>query len=151
LSAWSIGRTAALAREQKQDVAQAIAESCGGSVIFRGKIDIVSRWVEESMSKGSCTIEPIVGGDPETREARPSLRLFFINEIMEARLITPGKADEILSIVPDVISILDASTGASIGITEIRYGLRVSILAMRGADIWYTPAGLERVGPKEFG
>jgi hypothetical protein len=46
---------------------------------------------------------------------------------------------------------LDGSDGMPIGVTEVRYGLRVDIIAMPAPAVWYTEQGLKRVGPTVFG
>ena len=53
--------------------------------------------------------------------------------------------------VPDIITVLDSTTGEAIGTEAIRYGQRVQILELRAPEIQTTPKGLEHVGPRAFG
>ena len=53
--------------------------------------------------------------------------------------------------VPDIITVLDSTTGEAIGTEAIRYGQRVQILVLRAPEIQPTPKGLEHVGPRAFG
>jgi DUF917 family protein len=52
---------------------------------------------------------------------------------------------------PDLITLLDADTGAPITSETIRYGLRVVAIAIPCAPQWRTAAGLKLVGPRYFG
>ncbi|MGH2614246.1 MAG: DUF917 family protein, partial [Thermomicrobiales bacterium] len=52
---------------------------------------------------------------------------------------------------PDLITILDAETGEPITTEGLRYGFRVSVLAMPCDPRWRTPEGLKVVGPGYFG
>lgn len=49
------------------------------------------------------------------------------------------------------IQMLDGADGMPTGVTEVRYGLRVDIIAMPAAAVWYTDEGLKRAGPTVFG
>jgi DUF917 family protein len=150
VAAWEIGRTAALARQQKKDVAQAVTSKCGGEVLFRGKIDLVTRKVENGFTQGRCTVVPLdyIGSQDNVDTY---LSLTFENEFLEAVLKIAGKADQTLAIVPDLIAFLETGSGVPIGITELRYGLRVTLIALRAPDLWYTPEGLALGGPGQFG
>lgn len=49
------------------------------------------------------------------------------------------------------MQMLDGADGNPIGVTEVRYGLRVDIIAMPAPTVWYTEEGLKRAGPTVFG
>jgi DUF917 family protein len=53
--------------------------------------------------------------------------------------------------VPDLICVLDSQTGDAIGTELLRYGQRVSVLALPCDERWRTAAGLALVGPRAFG
>jgi hypothetical protein len=53
--------------------------------------------------------------------------------------------------VPDIICVMDSVSGEAIGTESLRYGQRVSVVALPPAPILLTPKGLEHVGPRAFG
>ena len=64
------------------------------------------------------------------------------------------KADgskDVLATVPDLISLVDENTAQPITAEEVRYGLRVAVIAMPCFPLWTTPQGLATVGPAVFG
>jgi DUF917 family protein len=52
--------------------------------------------------------------------------------------------------VPDLIFLLDVSTGENIGVQEYRYGLKVTVMIMAPHPLWTTKRGLEIGGPQAF-
>ena len=52
--------------------------------------------------------------------------------------------------VPDLITILDQD-GSAISTHDIRYGLRVSVIAMPAHPLWKTGVGVEGFGPRRVG
>lgn len=57
---------------------------------------------------------------------------------------------QVLTTVPDLICLLDVSTGEAIGVQEYRYGIKVNIIIMAPHPVWTTKRGLEIAGPKAF-
>ena len=52
---------------------------------------------------------------------------------------------------PDLICVLDTVSGEAIGTETVRYGQRVTVVALPAPPIFLTPKGLEHVGPRAFG
>lgn len=52
--------------------------------------------------------------------------------------------------VPDLISIL-GQDGEAIGSQDLRYGLRVNVIALPAHPLWNTERGLRVGGPEGFG
>jgi len=52
---------------------------------------------------------------------------------------------------PDLICVLDTVSGDAVGTETLRYGQRVTVVALPAAPILLTPKGLEHVGPRAFG
>lgn len=52
---------------------------------------------------------------------------------------------------PDLITVLDVHTGAALATHELRYGLRVAVIAMPAHPLWTTEVGLKMAGPEAFG
>ena len=56
-----------------------------------------------------------------------------------------------IATTPDLICVLDTESGEAVGSETIRYGQRVTIIALPAPDIYLTPRGLEHVGPRASG
>jgi DUF917 family protein len=80
----------------------------------------------------------------------------FQNEFLYAAYADSADPDdparqEIICTVPDLISILDQN-GEAIGSQELRYGLKVDVIAMAAHPLWTGDDRALRVGgPKGFG
>jgi uncharacterized protein len=57
----------------------------------------------------------------------------------------------VLASVPDLIIVLDSDSAEPITTEEIRYGFRVSVVAVPCDPRWRTDPGLTLVGPRYFG
>jgi DUF917 family protein len=101
--AWSIGYNMRLARQQKADVASAIVAAAKGKVLFRGKVNLVSRQVRNSFTIGTCTILPEASEDVNTSSSIHS-ELIFENEILAAILKT-GDSQTCLAASPDLMAV----------------------------------------------
>src|SRR5204862_430872 len=51
----------------------------------------------------------------------------------------------------DLICVMDTLSGEAIGTETLRYGQRVSVVALPAPPVLLTPKGLEHVGPRAFG
>jgi uncharacterized protein len=54
-------------------------------------------------------------------------------------------------VTPDIIALVETRTGEALPVEVLRYGLRVSVLALDCAPAWHTEAGLALGGPAAFG
>jgi DUF917 family protein len=61
-----------------------------------------------------------------------------------------GKPERLVAVCPDLIQFMDKANGAPLGTSDYKYGMRVSVIALRSPPIWTTPRGLEMGGPKAF-
>ena len=52
---------------------------------------------------------------------------------------------------PDLICLLDSDSGEAIGTESIRYGQRVTVIALPSPPVFLSPKGLTHVGPRAFG
>ncbi|KAI0817560.1 hypothetical protein GGR55DRAFT_685168 [Xylaria sp. FL0064] len=161
-------------------VAETIIAECGGAesgrVLFKGKIVGVNRTLRTGHVYGECLIE---GADVTDNDHRHSvlpqnaegnrnssshqfqglLKIPFKNEniaaIRVSRTIIDGKThekeEEVLGLVPDLITVIDAQNGEAIGTPEYRYGLLVIVLGIVASDHWTSERGIEIGGPKGFG
>lgn len=136
----AIGKAWRTATTHHGDPISAVIEATGGFEIWRGKIEDVSRRTIGGFTRGEVQI---AGTDSFSGRA---LSIGFQNEFLIAR-----DRDEVLVTTPDLITLLDAETGEPITTESLRYGFRVTVLAIPGDPHWRTSAGLGVVGPGYFG
>jgi DUF917 family protein len=85
-----------------------------------------------------------------------TIKIPFKNENIAAlRVRDDGKEEQqedVLAIVPDLITVIDAQNGEAIGTPEYRYGLLVVVLGLAASDKWTgSQRGIEIGGPAGFG
>ena len=56
-----------------------------------------------------------------------------------------------IATTPDLICLLDSDSGEGLGTEIIRYGQRVTVIALPAPAVLTTPKGLQHVGPRAFG
>jgi DUF917 family protein len=122
------------------DPVEAVRAAVGGCVLAEGKVIDVGRDFDGRYTSGHTLIERRSDGD------RHVLRLEFQNEYVAA--LEEGR---LVASAPDVIAVLDAVTGAAIGVERLRYGQQVSVVAFPSDARWETEAGLRLTGPRAFG
>jgi hypothetical protein len=135
-----IGREISDARTAHADPIAAVRRVTGGFLVWRGKVADVARRTEAGFARGEAAIAGT--GDYQGR----TLRIAFQDEFLVAR-----EGEDALVTVPDLITILDAETGAPVTTEELRYGFRVVVLGIPCDRRWRTPEGLKLVGPNYFG
>ncbi|KAE8417981.1 hypothetical protein BDV36DRAFT_167216 [Aspergillus pseudocaelatus] len=161
---WYIGRAVYRARQSKTDMIQAIFDTSPGKILYTGKIIDVKRDVSRGYTMGYCLLAPLSSDERETTlssscsdgmEENHYLVIPFQNEFLYAAYTDPDAPEEvskqeIICTVPDLISIL-GQDGEAIGSQELRYGLKVNVIAMAAHPLWTTKEGLGIGGPKGFG
>ncbi|MDP6705172.1 MAG: DUF917 domain-containing protein [Alphaproteobacteria bacterium] len=135
-----IGRAVEAARARHADPIEAVLAHEGGKRVFRGKITDVARRTTEGFLRGSATIEGL------DEDRGHEFRLEFQNEYAVGFL--DGNAHVT---VPDIITVIDSLSGEAIGTETLRYGQRVTVIALPSPEVLTTPKGLEHVGPRAFG
>ena len=135
-----IGRRVREATRRHEDPIAAIMDEAGGKRLFRGKVIDVARRATEGFLRGRCVVE----GLDEDRGSR--LELAFQNEWVVA-----WRDGEPLVMSPDLICVLDTISGNAFGTETIRYGMRVTVIALPAPPVFLTPKGLDHVGPRAFG
>jgi len=135
-----LGRAVLGARARKEDPVAAVLEHAGGLLLFSGKVVDVARRATEGFLRGTARVE---GLDADRGHA---FLLDFQNEF------TVGWLDDHPRVtVPDIICVMDATTGEAIGTEALRYGQRVRVVALPAPALQTTPKGLDHVGPRAFG
>src|SRR5436190_16682608 len=135
-----IGRRVREAQRLHADPIAAILDEAEGKQLFRGKVVDVARRATEGFLRGRCVIE----GLDEDRGAR--LELAFQNEWVVA-----WRDGDAIAMSPDLICVLDTVSGNAFGTETIRYGMRVTVVALPAPPVFLTPKGLDHVGPRAFG
>lgn len=151
-----------------------------GKVLWKGKIVGVERTLRLGHVYGECIIEGVDaldddsyqgithgenGNNDNSRNPSPAprfrglLKVPFKNEniaaIKVSRTTVNGERheteEEVLALVPDLVTIIGAQDGEAIGTPEYRYGLLVIVLGIAASDRWTSERGIEIGGPKSFG
>jgi DUF917 family protein len=134
-----IGEAIAAARAAGSDPIDATLAVAGGRRLFRGKIVDVERRTTRGFARGRVALESL-GGDGR-------LDVEFQNE----NLIASRPDGEVLAVVPDLITLVDADTGEPITTELLRYGFRVEVLVLPPSPVLTTAEALAVVGPRAFG
>lgn len=134
-----LGRAVRQARQHHEDPIEAILRIESGKLLFSGKVVEVDRRTTEGFLRGKATIAA-----PDASEDK--IIIDFQNE-----WIVAWRGQEPVAMSPDLICVLDSDTGEALGTEIIRYGQRVTIIALPAPPLFLTPRGLEHVGPHAFG
>jgi DUF917 family protein len=135
-----LGQTVQAARRSHRDPIEAIIQAAGGHLIFTGKIADVARRTTEGFLRGTARVDGL--GNDRGR----GFELAFQNEFAVGWL---DGAPRVMT--PDLICVMDTLSGEAIGTETVRYGQRVSVVALPAPPVLLTPRGLEHVGPRAFG
>jgi DUF917 family protein len=110
---------------------------CG--VLFDGKVVDLLRETTRGFSVGKCVLEALDGSGK-------TMEVTFQNEHLVAR--SDGR---VLTIVPDLICMVDRETAEPITTEALRYGQRLKVIGVSAAPQMRTPAALAVFGPQAFG
>ena len=135
-----LGRAVIDARVRHADPVAAILDACAGKLVFTGKVVDVERRATEGFLRGQAQIDGLDGN------AGQEFTVHFQNEFSVGYL---NGAPVVMT--PDLICVVDSVSGYGIGTDVIRYGQRVSVLALPGPPVFMSEKGLEAVGPRAFG
>ncbi|GAB3205452.1 DUF917 domain-containing protein [Marinactinospora thermotolerans] len=126
--------------ETTHDRVATVMDRLGGHVLITGKISDVERRTVDGFVRGNVLIDGV--GEDRGRLVRVEIQ----NENLA--VLEDGR---VLASVPDIMTMLDSQTSDVIFTEELRYGQRVTLVALPSPDVWRTDAGLELVGPRAFG
>jgi uncharacterized protein len=145
----AIGRAIRQARERHRDPFDALIDTLAGTsyaparVIFSGKIVDVARRTTEGFARGAVTITE---AGSQAGDAGSRMSIEFQNENLIARV-----GADIRAVVPNLICVLDADTAEPITTEALRYGQRVTVMAVSVPEIMRTSQALAVWGPRRFG
>jgi hypothetical protein len=134
-----IGHAVREAQRRHEDPIAAILSVEPGKVLYRGKVMDVERRATEGFLRGRTRFD----GIDEWRST--SMELAFQNE-----WIVAWQDGVPIAMSPDLICVLDSVTGEAVGTETIRYGQRVTVIALPCPPVFMTPKGLQHVGPRAF-
>lgn len=135
-----IGRVIREARHAHRDPIDALLELEGGRRLFRGKVVDINRRTTGGFLRGSVRI----GGLDENREHE--FVIDFQNEF------SVGFLDGRVRVTtPELICVIDSISGDATGTETLRYGQRVTVIALPAPPMLLTPRGIELTGPRAFG
>lgn len=136
----AIGNAVRDAQRRHEDPIAAILAIEPGKLLYRGKVVDVERRATEGFLRGRARFE---GMDAWRGQA---MELAFQNEWIVAWL-----EQQPIAMSPDLICVLDTVSGEAVGTETIRYGQRVTVIALPPPPVFLTSKGLQHVGPKAFG
>jgi DUF917 family protein len=136
----AIGRRVREAQRRHDDPIAAILDEGSGKRLFGGKVVDVARRTTEGFLRGRV----VVDGLDQDRGSR--LDIAFQNEWVVA-----WRDATALAMSPDLICVLDTLSGEACGTETIRYGRRVTVIALPAPPVFLSAKGLAHVGPRAFG
>jgi hypothetical protein len=136
----TIGRAVQDAQRRHDDPVAAVLQAAGGMLLFTGRITDIDRRTTEGFLRGSARVDGL------DEDRGHEFRLEFQNEFaIGFRDGTPHVT------VPEIICMMDTLSGEAVGTETLRYGQRVSVVALPAPEILVTEKGLQHVGPRAFG
>lgn len=134
-----IGETLRAAQADHVDPVAALSTLLGAEVVFHGRIQDIERRTIGGFARGKA----IFGGVDRWNDQQ--LELEFQNEFLIAR-----RDGAVMATTPDMISVLEADSGAPVTADSLRYGQRLVTLTWPCNPMWRTPEGIALVGPRYF-
>lgn len=135
-----IGGALRRARDRNDDPVEAVLASEAGRLLFTGKVRDIERRTTRGFLRGAARIAGL-GAD---RGA--AMELHFQNEFAVA-----FRDGEPAGMTPEILCVVDSSTGEALGTEVIAYGQRVRVIALDVPAALKTERALELVGPRAFG
>lgn len=136
----AIGHAVRDAQRRHEDPVAAILSVEPGKILYRGKVVDVERRATEGFLRGRTRFE----GMDDWRGS--AMELAFQNEWIVAWL-----DGEPIATSPELICVLDTVSGEAVGTETVRYGQRVTVIALPPPPVFLSEKGLQHVGPRAFG
>ena len=127
----------ALARHD--DPVQAVLDIAHGLRLFTGKVTDITRRTTGGFLRGTAELDGL------RADAGHRFELEFQNEFLIG-----FRDGEVQVMVPEIICIMDTESGEAIGTETLRYGQRVTVIALPSPPLLLTRAGLLLMGPRAF-
>jgi hypothetical protein len=136
----AIGQAVREAQRKHDDPIAAILSVEPGKLLYKGKVLDVARRATEGFLRGVLRLD----GLDDWRGS--AMIINFQNE-----WIVAYRDDKPLAMTPDLICVLDSVSGEAVGSETVRYGQRVTVIALPPPAVFLSPRGLDHVGPRAFG
>ena len=136
----AIGQAVREAQRKHEDPVAALLAAEPGRLLYKGKAIDVARRTTDGYLRGVVRFD----GMEEFRNS--ALVINFQNEWILAL-----RDEQPVAMSPDLICVLDSVSGEAVGSETIRYGQRVTVIALPAPSVYLTPRGLDHVGPLAFG
>ena len=136
----ALGQAIRAAQREHRDPVEAILAQERGLLLFRGKVADITRRTTEGFLRGTVKLD----GLDDWRGH--GFDLAFQNEWAVGWLDGEPRV-----MTPDLICVLDTVSGEAIGTEVLRYGQRVTVVALPAPPVFLSPRGLDFVGPRAFG
>ena len=136
----AIGHAVREAQRKHEDPCAAILSVEPGKLLYKGKVMDVERRTTEGFLRGRVRFD----GMDEWRGS--AMEINFQNE-----WIVAWRDGEPVAMSPDLICVLDSVSGEAVGTETIRYGQRVTVIALPPPEVFLSEKGLQHVGPRAFG
>ena len=144
--AYELGSGIRVAHEEKRDPFEQIfailkhaQPSRFGKILFDGKVIDIQREIKRGFNTGHVTLAGMDDTDG-------SFRITFQNENLIAY-----HNDQLVAIVPDLITVMDRETAEPITSEGLKYGQRVKVVGVSVPEIMTSPEALATFGPQAFG
>ncbi|MDH5703745.1 MAG: DUF917 domain-containing protein [Aigarchaeota archaeon] len=134
-----LGETVRQAAKSKKDPVDEIVRFLNGFKLFSGSVARFSLHVESGFLTGETEIEGI--GDWRGHR----FKIWVKNENLIG-----WRDGNVVATAPDLICLVDQK-GHGITNSNLKLGMKASVVGVKTADIWRTPRGIELFGPKHFG
>jgi len=131
-----IGHAVSEAKKRGEEALKPLLEITGGAYLGRGTIVSVEQSVQNGFLQGNVHISGEEG----------TFKVFYQNEYLLVQ-----KEGKSLACTPDILMLVEEASGTPITAESLRYGLKVSVIALPAPAIWKTEKGLKLVGPECFG
>ena len=135
-----IGSAVRNAQQLHHDPIEAILRVEPGKRLYSGKVTDIERRTTEGFLRGQVTLEGLDDSQGIL------MQISFQNEWVVAWQDGTPRVTS-----PDLICVLNSDSGEAIGTETIRYGQRVSVIALPPPEVFLSARGLELVGPSAFG
>jgi DUF917 family protein len=136
----AIGGAVREAQRRHDDPVAAILSVAPGKLLYKGKVVDVARRTTEGFLRGVLCFD----GTEDWKGSE--MTVDFQNE-----WIVAWREGEPVAMTPDLICVLDAVSGEAVGSETVRYGQRITVIALPAPEVFLSPRGLYHVGPRAFG
>ncbi len=135
--AYKLGSLILSAQKSADPIASLKQRMPNMTIIGQGSTTDIDVQVVDGFTQGTIEV---------TTPSKSIYKILYQNEYLQVN----SESKAACATTPDIITLLDNSNAKPILSDEVQFGMRVTIVSMPAPDCWYTPQGLELVGPQAF-